>query len=305
MPPKQAPASPFAADERVFCFHMDMLYEARILDVMQVKDKDGDTWKFKIHYKGWKNTWDDWVPLDRVRKFNDENKELAAQLREQAKALQQKTNKLPKKLGKPNGSDFSSARGSEERTAAVTTASGRGPRRARDFELENVSSNLPIPSLLPGRAPVIFLAFSARAFYCCRSFYSTACQHEPPPWLSPPLPSPSRAAASTPPPPANLAATTPPPPPTRPPSLLPAQQRFPRGQRRPIADRLSFPPPFFSSWPCSAPCAVRCSAAVSRCRESRSSNLPRLPGALAKAPVAPRAPKADKLCRPVPRPTHP
>ncbi len=58
--------------------------------------------------------------------------------------LQQKSSKLPKKIGgKPNGSDFSSARGSEERTPAVTTASGRGgQRRARDFDIEQVSELL-------------------------------------------------------------------------------------------------------------------------------------------------------------------
>ena len=90
--------------------------------------------------------WDDWVPQDRVRKFTDENKELAAQLHNQMKALQ----KQPKAGGKKgagaraNGSDFSSARGSEERTASVAAQSGRGgQRRTRDYELENVSTLLP------------------------------------------------------------------------------------------------------------------------------------------------------------------
>jgi len=137
MAPSKQPATPFTVDERVFCFHMEMLYEARILDV---KLEDGEGWKYKIHYKGWKNTWDDWVPQDRVRKFNDENKELAGQLREQIKALQQKNAKQAKKgvAGKANGSDFSSARGSEERSAGQPTASGRGPRRVRDYDLEQV-----------------------------------------------------------------------------------------------------------------------------------------------------------------------
>ncbi len=158
MPPskqQQAPVAPFSADERVFCFHMELLYEARILDIEQVEGGDG--WRYKIHYKGWKNTWDDWVPQDRVRKFNDENKELAFQLREQAKTLQQKNSKVLKKTGRANGSDFSSARGSEERTAVgLATSSGRGgPRRTRDFELEHVS---PI-SCLANLRYSFFLAF--------------------------------------------------------------------------------------------------------------------------------------------------
>jgi hypothetical protein len=83
--------------------------------------------------------WDDWVPQDRVRKFTEENKELAAQLHSQMKALQQKAPKsATKRGGRANGSDFSSARGSEERHVAAQ--GGRGPRRNRDYDLEPVSA---------------------------------------------------------------------------------------------------------------------------------------------------------------------
>jgi mortality factor 4-like protein 1 len=90
-------------------------------------------------------SWDDWVPQDRVRKFTDENKELAAQLHSQMKALQQKSapsaaKSATKKGTRANGSDFSSARGSEERHVSTAAQSGRGPRRNRDYDLENVSN---------------------------------------------------------------------------------------------------------------------------------------------------------------------
>jgi hypothetical protein len=84
--------------------------------------------------------WDDWVPQDRVRKFTPENKELAAQLHNQMKALQQR-----KPVGKQNikrganGSDFSSARDSEERMGSVAATGRGGPRRNRDYDLEHVS----------------------------------------------------------------------------------------------------------------------------------------------------------------------
>lgn len=141
-PPKQQ-VPPFSKDERVLCFHMDMLYEAKVLDVMA--NDNGEGWQYKIHYKGWKSSWDDWVPQDRVRKFTDENRELATQLAQQSKALHaSKSSTKPPKgkgaSGRATGSDLSSARGSEERTAGTTTQSGRGPRRARDYELETVSS---------------------------------------------------------------------------------------------------------------------------------------------------------------------
>lgn len=90
-------------------------------------------------------SWDAWVPQDRVRKFSGENKELAAQLHAQMKALQQRSAPAParsavRKGTRANGSDFSSARGSEERHLSTTAQSGRVPRRNRDYDLENVSA---------------------------------------------------------------------------------------------------------------------------------------------------------------------
>lgn len=149
MAPKGQAQPPFSKDERVLCFHHEMLYEAKILDIQQ--GEAGEGWQYKIHYKGWKNTWDDWVPQDRVRKFTDENKELASQLHAQMKVHMQKGSKPVKKGPKANGSDFSSARGSEERTGATTTT-GRGPRRQRDFDLEQVSVGTP-----PNPFPIVFV----------------------------------------------------------------------------------------------------------------------------------------------------
>ena len=135
-PPRQA-QSPFAKDERVLCFHMEMLYEAKILD-MQPGD-EGEGWQYRIHYKGWKSSWDDWVPVDRVRKFTDDNKQLASQLMAQFKLLQSgKPAKQPKKGPRATTSDIGSTRGSEERMAGAATQASRGPRRVRDYDLEHV-----------------------------------------------------------------------------------------------------------------------------------------------------------------------
>lgn len=90
------------------------------------------------------SSWDDWVPQDRVRKFTEENKQLASQLHEQMKALQGKpsSTKSAKPKGRIAGSDFSSARGSEERSSMAAPGGGRGPRRGRDFDLEQVCASL-------------------------------------------------------------------------------------------------------------------------------------------------------------------
>ncbi|KAH8599130.1 MRG-domain-containing protein [Bisporella sp. PMI_857] len=146
MAPSKKSEAPFSKDERVLCFHHDMLYEAKVLDSRPTEDKE--SWQYRIHYKGWKNTWDDWVPQDRVRKFTDENKELAAQLHNQMKSLQQKGPKaLAGKKGVKNGSEFGTPRGSEERNAGTTqTGRGRG-RNARDMDLESEEAFLHRPSV--------------------------------------------------------------------------------------------------------------------------------------------------------------
>ena len=135
-PTRQQPASQYSKDEKVLCFHMDMLYEAKIMEV-KPGDKPGDGHQYKVHYKGWKNTWDDWVLADRIRPFDDEHKELAAQLHAQLKSSMQKTAKQPKKNAK--GAD--STRGSEER-GSLAPQGGRGGRRGKDWDLEQVSSIL-------------------------------------------------------------------------------------------------------------------------------------------------------------------
>ncbi|KID88896.1 histone acetylase complex subunit MRG15-2, partial [Metarhizium majus ARSEF 297] len=136
-PARQQQTPQFNKDEKVLCFHMDMLYEAKVMDV-QPGEKPGDGFRYKVHYKGWKNTWDDWVLADRIRPFDDEHKELAAQLHAQVKSSMQKNSKQPKKNLK--GGD--SARGSEERGSGAPQG-GRGGRRGKDWELEQRSRGVP------------------------------------------------------------------------------------------------------------------------------------------------------------------
>lgn len=149
-PSKPAPGPPFAKDEKVLCFHGDLMYEAKITEVRSASDPTNhvfstikaDDAQYKVHYKGWKSSWDDWVSQDRIRKFTDDNKALATQLQQAARARTAGGSKSAKKaIGKAVGgvdSEMSSARGSEER-AANNSYAGRGPRRGRDYELESVS----------------------------------------------------------------------------------------------------------------------------------------------------------------------
>lgn len=88
------------------------------------------------------NSWDDWVPQDRLRKLTDDNRELAANLkRDLVQPQPTRTSTKPassSRRGKGQGSDLGSGRGSEERHSSVP-AGGRGTKRGKDNDVEKVS----------------------------------------------------------------------------------------------------------------------------------------------------------------------
>lgn len=108
------------------------------------------------------NRWDDWVPQDRVRKFTDENKELAAQLHTQMRNLQRQSKREPKggKGTRANGSEMGSGRGSEERHPSLAAQGPRSRGRNRDYDLEPVSLMF---SLL------LLLLFCVSVIVCCEA----------------------------------------------------------------------------------------------------------------------------------------
>ncbi|KAM0752463.1 MRG-domain-containing protein [Meredithblackwellia eburnea MCA 4105] len=67
----------YQANEKALCFHGPLMYEAKVLKA--------EIWSpethpsavpgphYFVHYKGWKQTWDEWVPEERLKKYNDEN----------------------------------------------------------------------------------------------------------------------------------------------------------------------------------------------------------------------------------------
>lgn len=69
-----------------------------------VQDQDN----FFIHYQGWKSTWDEWIGIDRIREYNDENIELKKQLIQEAKDSQKPKNQHDNSSGnkkRKNGGD--------------------------------------------------------------------------------------------------------------------------------------------------------------------------------------------------------
>ncbi|KIY66911.1 MRG-domain-containing protein [Cylindrobasidium torrendii FP15055 ss-10] len=109
-------------NDRVFCFHGPLLYEARIKDSRLT---DGNQ-EYKVHYHGWKDTWDEWVPEDRVKARNEENAALKTKLEQDAT--------LDKKEGgkeKAKGANASTAKG------ATTKNVQRGTKRGHEDDSNN------------------------------------------------------------------------------------------------------------------------------------------------------------------------
>lgn len=51
-------ASSYGKDERVLCFHHDILYEAKVLDFRHMDPNDNRSpYEYLVHYKGWKGTY--------------------------------------------------------------------------------------------------------------------------------------------------------------------------------------------------------------------------------------------------------
>ncbi|KAM7518370.1 hypothetical protein LguiB_017332 [Lonicera macranthoides] len=75
--PTKTDSSPFREGEKVFAFHSGDLYEAKVLRV----EFRANEWKYYVHYlvsktfAGWSKNWDEWVGIDCLMKFTDENKQ--------------------------------------------------------------------------------------------------------------------------------------------------------------------------------------------------------------------------------------
>lgn len=47
----------FQKEEKVLCFHHELLYEAKVLDSRHADENDKKSpYQYRVHYKGWKNT---------------------------------------------------------------------------------------------------------------------------------------------------------------------------------------------------------------------------------------------------------
>jgi mortality factor 4-like protein 1 len=58
-PPPSESKPVYQKDEKVYCFHGPLLYEAKVVDVRRNPDPEKEKaspFEYRIHYKGWKAT---------------------------------------------------------------------------------------------------------------------------------------------------------------------------------------------------------------------------------------------------------
>ncbi|XP_058822536.1 mortality factor 4-like protein 1 [Topomyia yanbarensis] len=104
MPPKLK----FTEGEKVLCFHGPLIYEAKLLKSMVMKDKQV---KYFIHYAGWNKNWDEWVPENRVLKYNEANVQRQREVTKLHSSLAAKNKKANAKAKKADTSAGSSKDG--------------------------------------------------------------------------------------------------------------------------------------------------------------------------------------------------
>ncbi|KAH9916514.1 MRG-domain-containing protein [Fomitopsis serialis] len=128
----------FTPNERVLCYHGPLVYEAKVLKMDHWDESNTKLGSvgphYFVHYKGWKQTWDEWVQPSRLLKFNETNIALQKALQAQASAAQ-------------GSSSASAAKGANKSASAKDSArlgrkdgGTRGTKRGRE---EDESSKRP------------------------------------------------------------------------------------------------------------------------------------------------------------------
>ncbi|KAA1470984.1 MRG-domain-containing protein [Dentipellis sp. KUC8613] len=118
----------FTPNERVLCYHGPLIYEAKVL---KTETWDAENTKlgtvgphYFVHYKGWKQTWDEWVPPARLLKFTESNLTLQ-------KSLSLAQAAATSAAGGSSGPS-KSASGVGGKAGARRKEGGRGTKRARE-----------------------------------------------------------------------------------------------------------------------------------------------------------------------------
>ncbi|KAK4689372.1 mortality factor 4-like protein 1, partial [Tremellales sp. Uapishka_1] len=126
----------FMTDEYVLAYHGPLLYEARILlaenwtEANTLLGSIGP--HYFIHYKGWKQTWDEWVPEQRLLKLNEQG------FAKRRALLDAQTKKhRPPPTATSSASPAPGAKGKEAKGKKGAAAGEGSRKRGRDSTTDN------------------------------------------------------------------------------------------------------------------------------------------------------------------------
>ncbi|KAJ6589103.1 MRG-domain-containing protein [Mycena capillaripes] len=129
----------YSAGENVLCYHGPLVYVAKILKTQaaDAEEKNPVTGKegqhYFVHYKGWKTTWDEWVPASRLLKDNEVNRLLQKSLQKDAPATAAAARSHPKASTSANKDTASGTSASANTRSGTRKETGtRGTKRGRD-----------------------------------------------------------------------------------------------------------------------------------------------------------------------------
>ncbi|KAG0165327.1 Esa1p-associated factor [Apophysomyces sp. BC1034] len=131
----------FEEEEKVLCFHGPLLYEAKILSRQWLnEDPELHGPYYYVHYKGWKRTWDEWVPESRVLRWNDTNLAMQRQLKE-----------LYTGKSKSRGSSSTASPGPDQQAGKKRSRDSSIDKQQEDDFLNKPEIRVDIPDTLKGQ----------------------------------------------------------------------------------------------------------------------------------------------------------
>ncbi|EGU13267.1 Chromatin modification-related protein EAF3 [Rhodotorula toruloides ATCC 204091] len=129
------PKLAYAENEKALCFHGPLMYEAKVLKAefwQKGSNKSGAVGPhYFVHYKGWKQTWDEWVPEERLNKWNEEN------IRKQKALIEAQRARDAAEREAAKAEEAAKAKGGMGPGAMGGRGTARGQKRGREGETED------------------------------------------------------------------------------------------------------------------------------------------------------------------------
>ncbi|KAI3785107.1 hypothetical protein L1987_44219 [Smallanthus sonchifolius] len=134
-------SSLYSDGEKVLAYHGPRIYEAKV----QKAEIRKNEWKYFVHYLGWNKNWDEWVGVDRLMKYTEENIQ-----KQQALDKKQGVDKNPKS-GRSTQTKPKILNDVKVEKEDVKSSGAKGKKRKSDSSTEkgNASVEKPVKIQIP------------------------------------------------------------------------------------------------------------------------------------------------------------